>query len=1158
MSMLQLLYVILYIEVAGAWRFRGLRPQTLHKIAPRCSAFPTFFLHSESRPQSSLFCSKLTVNPLDFSSMYLLPECPASYESVVGFIRTWAREQVDLGAALSLQEVPHGVDILFTSASGVVLSIYAFSTPSTNTQTPDVEIKYKLLLPIDISDRLRQLIQLTSSNMVDGFVNEIGSLIMDTPSPTPTPTPTPSTLTEFESIHPTIYAQLPFEAKRIVELDESEVDMEALERDAVEWSDYVKEQIRSQLVVKDLPRGGVSEVFKKLKAQDKSETSGSSPTQETPRISSNHNPNFTTVSNATSSSPSSWQSVQRLPRPATKDKVLLVLKQFSGQFNNSAGLVIRDIDVLLSEGAEAVKAVEIDFFLFEPVKYLIAVFDDSDVVEIFSQLQPASPLPSSAVMNVIQALTRKLSSMLEEADFTSATSLTPDLLPSPIPRSSQRLLPEEDVGVENEFIPSLHDKSLINAIPAPSAAQPLSAAKPVTNSKPPAATRRRDPELQEKANKLGMKDMGVFEERGLEQRAAKELQDLLNRQRGGGFGEVLQSLVMEPTSSSTGQVKRLAPVDLLDPNPPAFQTVSDDEFDQLESMKFAPDVSPLAVLNDTQKSAAGGDWGASSSSSAASPERLQALHSLFNKGRDISQLQLTSILEKAGDSGVGGVLQGLEKELMMQEEGKADSSDETSNMVKRGEAKVIDIIDESVSTPALPPSINADEYLLENNRFNMLVTELLRATPETTPYILDAYRDLLLSSSLVYLIQSRIKEFRFSEPHRMCLQKIIEKTQELYQELVVLSQEQAQSHMELLQEICSVAVQYQGTQDDVFLSKIDDIKPFFTMQFLGYVKFVMGEVEDKLKRGELVGKVEGGQSMVDGIKPGADKDAVLEGMLEGSLGNSVSLGGMTYSLSEWYKILRIIYQAVLAEYKKRYDHLLEIVYTVMRFHKTPEVQVELFKRLRNKMNPLDLPFFHTLGHNLIERINAFVKNYGHVRLSDKGQFMEEDIAKMRHDDAEIANCFNRDADFYKQVASWRGLLNTLLTEDYIAQRMKEYEEELDEIDQAVEYKHRNPVIQRQIEEAEERRMEGMMRSGLTTAEDSSNGQQREEVQRSPEELLEDEGMWVVEEGETGEPIRRRVTAKDRRFGAGESYSLPSYVNTRIGEFSNNELELKQK
>eukprot|EP01031_Cornospumella_fuschlensis_P026496 gene26496-32020_t len=39
----------MYIEVAGAWRFRGLKSLTLHKIAPRHSAFPTFFLHSEHR-----------------------------------------------------------------------------------------------------------------------------------------------------------------------------------------------------------------------------------------------------------------------------------------------------------------------------------------------------------------------------------------------------------------------------------------------------------------------------------------------------------------------------------------------------------------------------------------------------------------------------------------------------------------------------------------------------------------------------------------------------------------------------------------------------------------------------------------------------------------------------------------------------------------------------------------------------------------------------------------------------------------------------------------------------------------------------------------------------------------------------------------------------
>ncbi|RYH24958.1 hypothetical protein EON65_16150, partial [archaeon] len=79
----------------------------------------------------------------------------------------------------------------------MVLSIYAFSLPpapssSAHTHTSptdvDVEIKYQLLIPPELPNRLRQLIQLTTSNMVNAFVNEIGSLIMDTSTPTPTPT----------------------------------------------------------------------------------------------------------------------------------------------------------------------------------------------------------------------------------------------------------------------------------------------------------------------------------------------------------------------------------------------------------------------------------------------------------------------------------------------------------------------------------------------------------------------------------------------------------------------------------------------------------------------------------------------------------------------------------------------------------------------------------------------------------------------------------------------------------------------------------------------------------------------------------------------------------------------------------------------------------
>lgn len=64
------------------------------------SLWPSSF-HLRQREALSLARLYSSVPEKDFESIFLIPNLPAPYESVVGFIQTWSKEQESLGSAIS-------------------------------------------------------------------------------------------------------------------------------------------------------------------------------------------------------------------------------------------------------------------------------------------------------------------------------------------------------------------------------------------------------------------------------------------------------------------------------------------------------------------------------------------------------------------------------------------------------------------------------------------------------------------------------------------------------------------------------------------------------------------------------------------------------------------------------------------------------------------------------------------------------------------------------------------------------------------------------------------------------------------------------------------------------------------------------------------------
>lgn len=193
--------------------------------------------------------------------------------------------------------------------------------------------------------------------------------------------------------------------------------------------------------------------------------------------------------------------------------------------------------------------------------------------------------------------------------------------------------------------------------------------------------------------------------------------------------------------------------------------------------------------------------------------------------------------------------------------------------------------------PIDPATIGNDE-----KRLSMLLGELARSPVDVHPLVLDSYRDLLLSNNILHLLR-RGNQSETDYQTRQIYAKITGKAFELTTELSLLAKTEAIRHLETIHDVCSVAAKYQQDEEE-FLARMDRLRPRFDTELLAYLKYAVGEEEDKMR-----GK---------GLNP-----AELP--------------------SSWLQVLRVVYQGVLADFESRYERILNPLILVIRFEQ-PEVR----------------------------------------------------------------------------------------------------------------------------------------------------------------------------------------------------------------------------
>lgn len=276
----------------------------------------------------------------------------------------------------------------------------------------------------------------------------------------------------------------------------------------------------------------------------------------------------------------------------------------------------------------------------------------------------------------------------------------------------------------------------------------------------------------------------------------------------------------------------------------------------------------------------------------------------------------------------------VDSEISMQN--NANELSRLENLLQRPLERKDNVLNPLRPVDMSPPQISQDSptnnesafayYPMQNqtlecdrNRLLLLVNELSRAPVDLTDMVLDAYRDLMLSDNMVYLLKEQNEKCRDLETRKI-YSKIATKTSQMVSQLSLLAKSEETRHLRTLHKICQIASQYQH-DEDIFVREMNQIRPYFDTNFLSFIKFSLELEERKCKHAGI-------------------------------------------PMSDWYNVLSIVYKGVFADFERRFDRVLDPILLVLRFSEA-SLRSEIFERFVNITNTLDLPSMKQIALNLV-------------------------------------------------------------------------------------------------------------------------------------------------------------------------------------------------
>ena len=125
-------------------------------------------------------------------------------------------------------------------------------------------------------------------------------------------------------------------------------------------------------------------------------------------------------------------------------------------------------------------------------------------------------------------------------------------------------------------------------------------------------------------------------------------------------------------------------------------------------------------------------------------------------------------------------------------------------------------------------TITTDEQSL-----TLLIAELRRLPDERHADVLAAYKDLLLSDNLTFLLR-RISQEESDYDIRLLYKKVTDAATMALQELSALVSSESVRHLETIMQVCEVAALYQQDEEE-FLARMEPLRPYFDTALLGSV-----------------------------------------------------------------------------------------------------------------------------------------------------------------------------------------------------------------------------------------------------------------------------------------------------------------------------------
>lgn len=491
--------------------------------------------------------------------------------------------------------------------------------------------------------------------------------------------------------------------------------------------------------------------------------------------------------------------------------------------------------------------------------------------------------------------------------------------------------------------------------------------------------------------------------------ANEQLQEMLKNSRrdGSGFLNVLQSLAEEDAEDSGG--------------------VNEDVANKVDSKVevVSPSSNSKSLPHDDKKT-------------------QKKLSSLFQAGRDLSQLNLQALLDRPSSNDYQQTLDQLRSSTVTTfpvefatQKLSLDDEHETE------QASLSQTTTERYITPTTKQAVST-KAIDENDEFKlyMLLQELKSTSPDLHPMILDGFRDLLLSDSFLPMIQRVTGNFNSDEDAEESVinetiqskglyARMVEKALLLHKEVEVLASEESVRHLDTIHQICSVAIDFQ--QDEMkFLDHMDELRDRFDADLLLFIHHAIDQEQQDLLHKQQ--ETEGMQVVTQ-----AEEQT-------GENGEKTSV---------WLQVLTIMKQGVTAELQTRFEDLFEPLSMLVRIHNI-NLRRMLFERFVNVTATADLSHMKQLAINMAE-----------VTLAQESP----DIIKMLQESPKLLDT----------MTQFRQEIDEFLSDDIIETRLEDLKFEAAQQDLEVVLRHRNPVVRMRMAQKDKEAIEAIKRGGMSLA-----------------------------------------------------------------------------